>query len=110
MGTRPLYVVRKLESMSLIRVKKKYQVTLPPKVRKAVNLRQGDLLDVEVRDGVIMLYPQSVKRQVSVEPSPEEKEARFNMLMSYLGAAKGLYASKQEIDDHIRQEREAWDN
>lgn len=39
----------------LIQVRKKAQVTLPRSVRQALNIEEGDFLDVTVRDGEIVL-------------------------------------------------------
>jgi len=39
----------------LVQVRKKAQVTLPLSVRRALNIEEGDLLDVAVRDGEIVL-------------------------------------------------------
>ena len=39
----------------LIQVRKKAQVTLPQSVRRALNIEEGDFLDVRVHDGEIVL-------------------------------------------------------
>ncbi len=39
----------------LIQVRKKAQVTLPQSVRKQLGIEEGDFLDVQVRDGEIIL-------------------------------------------------------
>ena len=39
----------------LVQVRKKAQVTLPQSVRRELNIEEGDLLDVKVRDGEIVL-------------------------------------------------------
>jgi len=39
----------------LIRVRKKSQVTLPPSVRKSLGIEEGDYLDIQVREGEIVL-------------------------------------------------------
>lgn len=44
----------------LIRVKTKYQVTLPAKVRRQAGLRVGDLLEAKVEGDTISLTPMSV--------------------------------------------------
>jgi len=48
----------------LIQVRKKAQVTLPQSVRKALNIEEGDFLDVQVQDGQIVLR---VKKLVDKE-------------------------------------------
>ena len=39
----------------LVQVRKKAQVTLPQSVRRALNIEEGDLLDVSIKDGEIVL-------------------------------------------------------
>ncbi len=46
--------------MPLIKVSKNYQVTLPSKLRKDFDLKEGDYLDVSVRDGAFVFKPVKV--------------------------------------------------
>lgn len=46
--------------MPLVKVKEKYQVTLPTEVRQKAGLAVGDLLEVEVKGKKITLTPKSV--------------------------------------------------
>ena len=46
--------------MALVRVKTKFQVTLPDSVRKQVGINVGDLLETKVERGKIMLVPKAV--------------------------------------------------
>ena len=48
----------------LVQVRKKAQVTLPSSVRHALNIEEGDFLDVRVKDGEIVLR---VKKLVDKE-------------------------------------------
>jgi antitoxin MazE len=43
--------------MSLVKVKNKFQVVIPDRVRKKINLEIGDTLEVEEKDGTIILKP-----------------------------------------------------
>ncbi len=43
--------------MPLIKVKNKYQVTLPPEAREELGLEVGDLLEAQVEGGKITLTP-----------------------------------------------------
>lgn len=45
--------------MALLRIKTKYQVTLPASVRKKVRLAVGDLLEAKVQGNRITLTPKS---------------------------------------------------
>ena len=48
----------------LIQVRKKAQITLPQSIRRALNIEEGDFLDVTVQDGQIVLR---VKKLVDKE-------------------------------------------
>ena len=41
-----------------VKVSSKYQIAVPQIARKKLNIKQGDLLLVDVQDGVIILIPQ----------------------------------------------------
>lgn len=46
--------------VELIQVRKKSQVTLPISVRRKLKIEEGDLLDVNVRDGEIVMRPKKL--------------------------------------------------
>ena len=46
--------------MTLVKVKEKYQVTLPVSVRRKAGLAVGDLLEAKVQGGKITLTPKSI--------------------------------------------------
>ena len=53
--------------MALVKVKEKYQVTLPTAVRQKVGLGVGDLLEADVKGKVITLTPKSmVDRDIAI--------------------------------------------
>lgn len=78
--------------MSIVRLLRGGQVTLPAATRKALKLREGDYLEAEVREGCLVLKPVTVldreaawaairEAQRSVRytgpeprPSPEDEE------------------------------------
>lgn len=78
--------------MALVKVRRAAQITLPADVRQQLKVKEGDYLEAEVREGVLMLKPVSVvdRRQAWREiveivdedkwvgpeqrPSPEEEE------------------------------------
>jgi len=59
------YVVR--STMSIVRITRKYQVTIPKKVREKLKLRVGDLLKVEVEEGKIVFKPLTPRSEDPVE-------------------------------------------
>lgn len=46
--------------MSLVRVKQKYQITIPQKLRSEVRLEVGDLIDMFIRKNDIVLKPKTI--------------------------------------------------
>lgn len=69
--------------MSLVRIKRFSQVTLPPDVRKKFNLNEGDYLEAEAVEEGILLKPVTVverkkawNRLFKVLDSVEEKKPR----------------------------------
>ena len=43
--------------MAVVRVTRNYQVSIPKSVRDALGLAEGDLIEVEERDGEIVMVP-----------------------------------------------------
>jgi len=46
--------------VALMRVKRKYRVTIPKEVRRKLGLRVGDYLEVEVQGSTILLKPKAL--------------------------------------------------
>ena len=88
--------------MPHVRVKQKYQVTIPASVREEIGLHEGDTLEAKVEDGHIVLIPQQmIARDAG-------REAGRGKLSAYLGAAKGLYSSPEDVEDYIDNLRDQW--
>lgn len=51
--------------MNLVTVKPKFQVTIPAKLRKGINLQEGDIMEaIRVDDGILFKVKQVVDRDV----------------------------------------------
>jgi AbrB family looped-hinge helix DNA binding protein len=60
--------------MPLVKVKEKYQVTLPTEIREKVGLAVGDLLEVEIQGTKITLTPKSVvDREIALALEDHDK-------------------------------------
>jgi len=46
--------------MPLVRITRNYQVSIPKRVREALGLAEGDLVEVEERDGEIVMVPKKL--------------------------------------------------
>ncbi len=62
--------------MPLVRVKTKYQVTLPARIREQVGLRIGDLLEAKVEKGKITLAPKAVIDRGIAESIEDYRQGR----------------------------------
>ena len=110
--------------MSLVTVKPKFQVTIPAKLRKGLDLREGDLMEATVVDDGILLRPkQVVDRNAAaervaavlarIEPPPEdagrtEDEIMEDILADIAAARKERRARKAiAVEDLSSAEIEA---
>jgi AbrB family looped-hinge helix DNA binding protein len=63
--------------MPLVKVRTKYQVTLPEALRRQVRLGVGDLLEAKVEKGKITLTPKSLIDRDIAEGLEDFKRGRF---------------------------------
>jgi AbrB family looped-hinge helix DNA binding protein len=70
----------------LVQVKKKAQITIPLKIRKAVGIDEGDVLDVEVKDKEIVLKPVK-QRKIKLKLVPAAKLKELEGIFSIGGDA-----------------------
>ncbi|MBE0680449.1 MAG: AbrB/MazE/SpoVT family DNA-binding domain-containing protein [Anaerolineales bacterium] len=73
-----------------VKVSSKYQIAVPQMARKKLNIKQGDLLLVDVQDGVIVLIPQP-KRHAD-----------------YLQGLHGDIWKGVDVEKYLNGERDAW--
>lgn len=73
--------------MSLVRVKTKYQVTLPDKIRKQADVKIGDILEAKVEKGKITLAPKTIIDRGIAEGLEDVKEGRVSPGFSSAEAA-----------------------
>ena len=62
--------------MSIVKVKTKYQVTLPTLVRKQVRIKIGDILEAMVERGKITLTPKTIIDRRIEESFEDYKKGR----------------------------------
>ncbi len=79
--------------MTLLRVKSKYQVTLPKALRDRVRLHVGDLLEARVERGKITLTPKSAIDRRIARSMEDIKEGR----------AYGPFDSAEEMIRSLRE-------
>ena len=88
--------------MPHIRVKPKYQITIPKNVRKTLSINEGDKLEARAENGRLIFVPQPSHDKMSVNEQQID-------ISRYIGSMKGTYGNNlQEIDEYIRKERNSW--
>ena len=63
--------------MPLVRVKTKFQVTLPNELRRKARLKVGDLLEAKMEEGKITLTPQSLVNRAIAEGLEDIRKGRL---------------------------------
>lgn len=96
--------------MPLVKIKDKFQVTIPASIRKAVEIDIGDFLEAEVREDGILLIPKTITdrnallkkfRAVFSEPVPDKTfagkgdEARMKIATKAVKEARTAKKSKK---------------
>ena len=88
--------------MPLVRMKEKGQVTIPAAVREEIAAHKGDMFEVTVVDGAIVLTPQEVVARSKPEPKGVD-------IAAWIGSGKGQFKTPEDVDAFIRSERGQWD-
>ncbi len=75
--------------MSLVRLRRAAQITLPQEIRDAAKLKEGDYMEAEVTaSGAILLRPMRV---LSREPGPEQEAE----ILSVVDQERAAYAAER---------------
>lgn len=82
----------------LVRVKDKFQVTIPLQVRAAAAIRTGDYLEISAVPEGILLRP---RRLVSSASS-------VRSLLQFLNESHGVSRSQADIDAALKAQRDQW--
>ncbi len=75
--------------MSLVKLRRAAQITLPHDIRDAARLKEGDYLEIEVTaEGAILLKPVNISRRA---PTPEQEAE----IQSVVDQERELYAAER---------------
>ena len=93
--------------MSVVTIKKKYQVVIPQRGRQQIGVRVGDLLEAQAYKGKIVFTPKSMVDRALAEGLDDLKKGRvhgaFASAAEMLDALKGKgLKSVRRIKSHIR--------
>lgn len=84
--------------MSIVKVKTKYQVTLPDKIRKQAAVKIGDILEAKVEKGKITLTPKTIIDRGIAEGLEDIKRGRtFGPFYSAEEMIKSLHRNTKRL-------------
>ncbi len=82
--------------MSQVRVRLKHQITIPPRIAEAANIKLDDMLEVAYANGVVTL-------------APVNRKERKKSVMAYAGIARGIWGqTTAEIEADLNSDRDSW--
>lgn len=82
--------------MPLVKVRDKYQVTLPATVRRKAGIAVGDLLEAQVKDAKITLTPKRViDRELALALEDVKKGRVYGPFRSARAAARSLRSPRK---------------
>lgn len=85
--------------MALVRIKTKYQVTLPTSIRRQARLAVGDLLEAEVRGNRITLTPRAaVDRELALALEDIEHGRTLGPFRSAKAAVRALRRAAKRLN------------
>ena len=84
-------------ALPLVKVKEKFQITLPAELREALHLAVGDLLEATIQDNVIVLKPKVVVDRAQAWTKIEHAMA------SVIDRAPNSRQSPQEQEEEIAE-------
>ena len=90
----------------LVKLKQKGQITIPAPLRERIAAVQGDVFDIDIVDGKIVLNPQGVVSHQIFKHPIRKKSVDIS---KWVGSGKGLFKSVEDIDEFIRFERSQWE-
>lgn len=86
--------------MTIVKLKQKWQVTIPADIRSELNAKDWDIFDIKLIDWKIILD------QIDLVMSKNNKKEK---LSDYIWFAKWTWGdSISEIDEYLRNERNSW--
>ena len=82
----------------IVRVKDKFQVTIPVDVRAAISIQTGDYLEASVYEGGILLLPKRVS----------DPKGTTSSILDFLRKKRAVARTKSDIDAALDSQRDAW--
>lgn len=86
--------------MPLVKIKEKFQVTIPTVLRKAARLSVGDLLEAEAKNNTIVLKPKAIIDREAIESAIEEGLADLKA-----GRVSPTFSTVKEFKKYLKTKR-----
>ena len=88
--------------MPYIKIKQKFQITIPENMRKKINLLEGDILEIKEVNGDIILTPKILtKKEDNADYTPNEKTAKI--LLNKSNYSKG-FENLEDLFEDLEEE------
>ncbi len=84
--------------MPLVRVKQKFQVTLPAEVREQLDIEEGDLLEAVVANDSVVLTPKVVVGKKGLDAYLTERLEELRA-----GETVGPFENMEEYDKYVKR-------
>lgn len=91
--------------MPLVRLDQNGDISIPADALERIGAREGDVFEIAVADGAIVLRPQHIARaKVDAPVTPKGVD-----ISRWIGAGRSGFKTADEADAFIRRERDSWD-
>ncbi len=85
--------------MPLVQVREKAQITLPQKIRKALDIKEGDYIKVEIEGNKIVLVPQVLIEKAQAVTLPQKGDLMLKQVLQEV--KEGKVKEFQDVEELI---------
>lgn len=94
--------------MPLIKVQRKFQITIPSSVRKSIPINEGDLIEATASKDGILLKPQTVVDRKKIVTNLRKAFAGINEKSPYTGMSEDeIMEVANRVVEEVRTDRKA---
>ena len=94
--------------MPLIKVQRKFQITIPSSVRKSIPINEGDLIEATASKDGILLKPQTVVDRKKIVTTLQKAFAGINGKSPYAGMSEDeIMEMANRVVGEVRADRKA---
>jgi len=91
------------DSMELIQVKDKAQITIPSNIRKELGIKKGDYLEAAIEDGRIIFTPKIVIDKSSITLSEQGEKYLHEALLDIKENKFKIHDNVEELIDDLKK-------